>query len=274
MALMFGPDEKLTCIAPVKLKGGNGEELCIGYKTTKFAVFAPAYLKDDGYVLVVENSAKNYYPLPQGTELAEFQSAGMLPKPLPPYTIPTLEYVFGYLLWIAIGATVLVSWAARALRKRRHESLQTFEPPTTDAPTLRTKTDRWLAEEAKKILESGEAVQHQAYGLDSAANTTGAALSAKACYVLLTNRRLLFIRARVGAFGPLRENRGVETFLRETIETAQADERHLRFVFKDGSVRDFFAEWHERNLSNQKRFLRDVPRLVGHQQASLAPSFA
>jgi hypothetical protein len=275
MSFMFGPDETLTCIAPVKLKGGNGEALCIGYKTTKFAIFAPAYLKDDGYVLIVQNNSKNYYPMPQGAELADFQSAGTLPTPLPSYTIPTIEYVFGYLLWIALGITALLSMAARALKKRRHESLQTFDPPATDAPSLRTKTDRWLADEAKKLLEPGEAVQHQAYGADRDLSTgTVAAMRANAYYALLTNRRLLFIRARIGAFGPLRENRGVDAFPRETIETVQADERHLRFVFKDGNFRDFFAEWSERKLSNQKRFLRDVPRLVGHPQAAAAVSFA
>jgi hypothetical protein len=52
-------------------------------------------------------------------------------------------------------------------------------------------------------------------------------------------------------------------------------ERHVRFLFRDGKVLDFFAEWGERHLSNQRRFLRDVPRLLGVQApaagAQLAP---
>ena len=84
-------------------------------------------------------------------------------------------------------------------------------------------------------------------------------------YVVLTDRRLFVIHARVGAFGPLHENRGVKEYPRADVVQATSDERHVRFVFRDGTVLDFFAEWSERRLSNQRRFLRDVPRLLGAQ---------
>jgi hypothetical protein len=73
------------------------------------------------------------------------------------------------------------------------------------------------------------------------------------------------IHARVGAFGPLRENRSVQDFPRTDIVRVENQERHLRFVLRDATTLDFFAEWGERHLSNQRRFLRDVPRVLGLQ---------
>jgi len=85
---------------------------------------------------------------------------------------------------------------------------------------------------------------------------------------------LLVIRARLGAFGPLRENRGVTEYAKSSIARVERDERHLRFSFRDGTTFDFFAEWSERHLSNQRRFLSDVPRLVGEQQPFSMPSLS
>ncbi|HWA73911.1 MAG TPA: hypothetical protein VG937_16325 [Polyangiaceae bacterium] len=276
MAYMFGKEEKLNCIVDVSLKGAKEEKLCLAYKTTLYAVFAPAYFHDDGYVLAVKGDGHAYYPFPAGAELASFQESGALPKALPPYQISALDYGFGYLLWIAIGVSLVVGRIGKALKDRRHRSLDTNLPPSTSPPTLSTKVDRWLDEEVKKVLERGEAVQQQAYGLDREANSTLGAASIRALYVVLTDRRLLVIHARLGAFGPLRENRGLTEHPRSSIARVVRDERHLRFTFHDGKTFDFFVEWSERHLSNQHRFLRDVPRLVGEQQpfsmASLEPS--
>lgn len=263
MGYMFGKEEKLHCIADVPLKGPQQEPLCVAYKTTMYAVLAPAYFRDDGYVLAVKRAGNEYYPMPQGADLAALQVAGELPNPLPPYQIPTLDYVFGYILWsalaIGIGATVL----GDKLKAKRHASLQSKLPPSTAAPELKTKVDKWLHQEAAKLLQGSEVVQHQAYGMDREANSTIGAAMVKAMYLVLTDRRLFVIHARVGAFGPLQENRGVKTYERADIVQVANNERHISFVFRDGTSLEFFGDWSERHLSNQRRFLADVPRLLG-----------
>lgn len=265
MGYMFGKEEKLHCIADVKLVGPQQEPLCIAYKTTMYAVLAPAYFRDDGYVLAVKRAGNEYYPIPQGADLTALQASGELPNPLPPYQIPTFDYVFGYILWsalaIGIGATVL----GDRLKAKRHASLQSKLPPSTAAPELRTKTDQWLHQEIAKLLQGPEMIQHQAYGFDREASSTVGAAMVKAIYVVLTDRRLFVIHARVGAFGPLHENNGVVTYERTDIVQVASNERHLRFDFGNGTSLDFFAEWSERKLSNQRRFLSDVPRLLGRQ---------
>jgi hypothetical protein len=265
MGYLFGKEEKLHCIVDVPIKGGKDEELCVAYKTTMYAVFAPAYFRDDGYVLAVKGGGNGYYPCPQGAELAQLQAEGALPDPLPAYRVPMLDYAFGYLLWPALAVGVVVTYAGERLKARRHASLQSKLPPSVGAPELRTKTDRWLSQEAGKLLEGAEQVQQQAYGLDRESTSALGAASIRALYVVLTDRRLLVIHARVGAFGPLRENRGVQAYDRTEIVRVESNERHVRFLFRDGKALDFFAEWSERHLSNQRRFLRDVPRLLGLQ---------
>jgi hypothetical protein len=263
MGYMFGREEKLHCIVDVQLLGPKDEALCVAYKTTMYAVFAPAYFHDDGYVLAVRGGGNEYYPMPEGANLATLQASGSLPNPLPVYQIPVLDYAFGYLLWSALAIGIAVNYVGSRFKARRHASLQSNLPPSTAQPELRTKTDRWLADEMKKLLQSGELAQHQAYGLDREATSTLGAASVKAMYVVLTDRRLFVVHCRVGAFGPLHENRGVKEYPRTDVAQATSDERHVRFVFRDGTVLDFFAEWSERRLSNQRRFLRDVPRLLG-----------
>src|SRR5262245_7382339 len=108
MSYMFGKEEKLTCIVDVQLMGPKDERLCLAYKTTLYAVFAPAYFHDDGYVLALKNDSHGYYPLPDAAALASLQESGALPKPLPPYHISALDYGFGYLLWIAIGVSIVL----------------------------------------------------------------------------------------------------------------------------------------------------------------------
>lgn len=266
----FGKQEELHCIQPVALRGPKGEALCVGYKTTTTNVFGPVFFHDDGYVLCESGpNAQSYYPMPQGTELSALQTAGELPNPLPAYHLSAGDYLFGFFMWPALAAVVGFYGVAAAFKRRRHASLRSQQPPSIGAPELRTKTDRWLAQEAQKLLVGNETVQQQAYG-------TSVDMSERdfsglyAMYLVLTDRRLLLIRCRVGAFGPLRENDGVRSFERTQVAQVDHDERHLRFHLTTGETLDFFAEWSERHLSNQRRFLRDVPRLLGRQPAPSA----
>jgi hypothetical protein len=255
---LFGKGEKLHCLARVPLRAPDGGKLCVGYKTSTYSLFAPLYFSDDGYVLMSVEDPTSYYPMPAGGELGELQAGGDLPSPLPTYSIAALDYAFGYVLWVAILAAVGIGYVQRVLKRRRAASLDTSLPPGATPLVLRTKPDRWLNEEAMRLLLPSEAVLQLAYGYDQADR----GVVTKAMYLALTDRRLLVIYTRLGAFGPLHENNDVKSYDRDAVRV-RADERHLHFVFGDGPPLDFYAEWSERHLSNQRRFLSDVPRLLG-----------
>src|SRR3990167_7926762 len=101
--LMFGWDDKIECIQSVGLKGENGEALCLAYKTSKLFVGGGVYLKNEGYVLGDPAQRDRYYPWPEAKQVKGWQSSGLLPDPLPGYSIPAIEYGVAYSLWIIVG---------------------------------------------------------------------------------------------------------------------------------------------------------------------------
>ena len=264
--LMFGNDETITCIQPVDIKGADGESLCLAYKTTKTFVGAGVWIRDDGYTLRVLDDATRYFKV-DAAELQKFQAEGLLPTPLPSYHIKWPEYLFGYSLWIIV-AGMLVAWRIGVARKRRRLEEDAATVTSYGPPVIETDADRYIQEQVAPLLEAGESVQHQAYALDRDPATAGAfgAARAKACFVVLTNRRLHFVNTRVGALSLLLENKGTETVDRASITTIAVDDRMIVLALADGGVR---ALWigDNRKLSNQRAFLRDVPRLVGDQLA-------
>ncbi|MBI5543876.1 MAG: hypothetical protein HY901_08325 [Deltaproteobacteria bacterium] len=258
----FGASESLTCIQNVPAKGPDGESLCLAFKTTTQHVFAGVYLTDDGYVLKIQGKDA-YLPLPEEPVLSQLQQEGSLPNPLPPYTIPTWDYVGGYLLWLVIGATIVVGLIKRSFQRRRKEK-EDATSVSLGPPKLKTRCDHFVAEEVAKVLLPGEAVQHQAYTLDRETSSMASAATAKAHFAVLTNRRALFFKTRVGAFAPIQENLGMEELAREDISSATADlDGVITLTLTDGSKRSLVVPRSERHLSNQRAFLRDVPRLVG-----------
>jgi hypothetical protein len=255
----FGKDEKLHCLARTPMRDSEGGGLCVAHKTTTYSLFMPLYFSDDGYVLASSPGRESYYPMPTGAELAELQASGELPSPLPAYSVAALDYVFGYALWVAIGLAVGVGYVQNLRKRQRLAALDTSLPPGARPLVLRTKTDRWLNEEASRLLNANEVVLQQAYGYDR----QEMGMVTKAMYLVLTDRRLLVLHTRLGAFGPLRENNDLSSYERSAIRGVRADERHLRFELGASKSLDFYAEWSERQLSNQRRFLSDVPRLWG-----------
>ena len=114
---LFGLKETLHCIQDVTLKGRNGEELCLAYKTSGYFFFAGVYLSDDGYVLKVKR-ADLYYPLTE-SNLKEYRAAGYLPAQLPPYKVAIGDYLFGYSLWILLAASVIYDYIKRRVSAYR-----------------------------------------------------------------------------------------------------------------------------------------------------------
>src|SRR4051812_13739050 len=99
--MFFGKDETLVCLRDVDFKASDGAQLCLGHKFTKTFFVAGLYLKDDGYVLKVRSS-DTYYPL-DDAKVRALQAEGAIPTPLPAYSIPLIEYAFGYSLWLIIA---------------------------------------------------------------------------------------------------------------------------------------------------------------------------
>ncbi|MBU0500601.1 MAG: hypothetical protein KJ675_07200 [Gammaproteobacteria bacterium] len=118
--LFFGEQEEIHKIADVNLKGGEGEDLFIGYRTRELYLLAGVYVTDEGYILGVTSDESKYYPFPSGDELKAFQESGMLPEKLPEYSLSTLDYIFGYSLWLIALLGLLYYFMKKALVKRDH----------------------------------------------------------------------------------------------------------------------------------------------------------
>jgi hypothetical protein len=268
----FGTAEKLHCIQDVALKGASGEDLCLAYKTSTLFVLGGVYVRDDGYILKVQTQ-DIYYPLPEGEELADFQASELLPKVLPAYHLALTDYLAGYSLWLIIGTFALLnalsSVGRRVFQRMRPQAAGEFS--LFGPPVLRTHTDRFVFEQARKMLASNEVVQHQAYTLDRSLDSAAGALSASAFFAVLTNQRLLLIRTRVGALAPLCENHGVEAIALTDITDCERDGDTLTLTLANGSQRTLHVE-DTRHLANQAAFAHCAPRLlVAHLPQHAAP---
>src|SRR5262245_41852692 len=115
--LMFGKDETIHFLQDVKLTGPNNEALYLGYKTAIQFFLAGVYVEDEGYVLGIKGDSKKFFNMPTGQELKDFQQRGLLPDPLPSYSLGFFDYLFGYSLWIVIA--VVVAWSVFDWRRRK-----------------------------------------------------------------------------------------------------------------------------------------------------------
>jgi hypothetical protein len=107
-AQAFGTDEKMHTIQPTK-----DPKYTLCYKTSIFFFILGCYVKDDGYVLCPVGESKKYIPL-DAAKIQQLQQEGILPTPLPPYSLSFWEYLFGYSNWITLAVVVgffLIKWA-------------------------------------------------------------------------------------------------------------------------------------------------------------------
>lgn len=121
-AYRFGTDESITKIQDVTLKGPDDEALFLGHMTRTRWFLAGLYVEDAGYVLGVEGPGKRYFTMPTGEALAGFQRNGVLPSPLPGYSISAFDYIFGYSLWWALALGAALVWFGD--RKKRQAAAQ------------------------------------------------------------------------------------------------------------------------------------------------------
>lgn len=122
----FGKGERIKCLQPLNREqveiGNTGlfrsavqspsdpTMLCYKY-TIQYFILGVA-VHNDGYVLSSGDDYYNYYPLDE-TKIRELQKKGVLPDPLPAYSLTWMQLAAGYSLWVLIGLVVLalLSWA-------------------------------------------------------------------------------------------------------------------------------------------------------------------
>lgn len=251
--LIFGNDESITCIQPVALKGANGEELCLAYKTSTLFIGAGVFVKDDGYVLGVSDNW--FYPMPEAGQLKEFQSAGVMPDPLPEYSLPLWRYGVGYSLWIVIAVIVAFSWwtAARKTKRLREDA---EAPVSVGPPVLETENDRALAELVRPMLTGNEQIEQQAYGFPEPMMVNGDLVPGdKTAHGVLTTQRLLLVHVQKA------EVLRVDEVPRSRIACVISDDGLMHFQLDDGSLWILWVRRQEKGYSNQVRFIRDLPKL-------------
>jgi hypothetical protein len=255
MALRFGTSEQLECIVDVPLQGPSGEALCLAHKLSTKWFLAGVYVTDDGYVLQVKGK-QAYLNMPAGEELAQLQREGALPAVLPAYRISTLDYAFGYSLWIVLAGILVWTWVAHLARKRR-DAVDAATPIDGSGPRVVTPTDRFIADQLAAIRRDGEVVSHQALVLDREATQRGV----QPFFAALTDRRLVLIQGKLGIWGHKRENHGVESIERAAIRAVSVDGDCLQLHLVDGTQRPLVVPRRERGLSNQAAFARDLPKI-------------
>jgi tetratricopeptide (TPR) repeat protein len=119
--IMFGTSEHLEKIQDVAIKGQNGEALYLGYKFSHHSFVAPYMLTDDGYILGVVGQNR-FYKL-DAAAIENFQARGLLPKPLPPYEISFVDYLFGNLLWIVLAFIGVGAYFTRLKSKKQQATI-------------------------------------------------------------------------------------------------------------------------------------------------------
>jgi hypothetical protein len=118
--LKFGTDDTINKIQDLP---GTNYTLCYHYHINYF--IAGVYLANDGYVLTEKpdnkkqtfftDASTKYLPLTK-EKINELQQTGLLPRPLPPYSIPTFEYFDGFSLWWILLFTIVVLFVRSRIR--------------------------------------------------------------------------------------------------------------------------------------------------------------
>lgn len=111
-AMMFGRSEKIHEIQPID------DEFSLCHKLTIYYFVGGVYLKDEGYVAKERGISDTYIPLTPGM-IEELQSERLLPKPLPDYSIPLVDYLAGFSLWLIVAGIALFALVASVFERIR-----------------------------------------------------------------------------------------------------------------------------------------------------------
>lgn len=117
--LILGNKQQVHPITDVSLKSPKGEELYLGHLTATGYFLLGVYVDDKGYVLGIKGTEDLYYPMPEKPLMLAAQKTGLLPDPLPDYSIPPLEYIKGYSMWMLLAVFFVLSVMSKRKRRTR-----------------------------------------------------------------------------------------------------------------------------------------------------------
>ncbi|SDE18415.1 TerB family tellurite resistance protein [Rhodospira trueperi] len=113
---VFGQSDTITCLEDVPIKGSGNEDLCLA-KLNSYYMFI-AGLGTSSKLVLAEKTGGGYYEIPAKEELERLQKAGLLPDPLPTYSRPIEDYLYGYSLWLLLAALLVFGGITRAIKGR------------------------------------------------------------------------------------------------------------------------------------------------------------
>ncbi|MBV6634136.1 MAG: TerB family tellurite resistance protein [Alphaproteobacteria bacterium] len=135
--IRVGNDDSTTKVASVTIPPGLASSLPsewanngrLSHLATTFWLGLGVYVVDKGLVIEA-NGTDKYWPM-DAEKIAQLQSLGVLPDPLPPSEIPAATYVFGYAFWPGLLLLILlivqsVRKAKRATKKFHAEAGSSF----------------------------------------------------------------------------------------------------------------------------------------------------
>ena len=128
----LGNQESIYRTQDTNIKNDKGQALDLAYKVSSYYIVAGVYVHDDGYVLQIKDDSSHYYDL-TAAKISTYQAEGLLPKPLPSYSVPFWDYLLGYSLWIIL-AVILSMKIWSGIRKRKH-------PPVPPLPAQSPPAD-------------------------------------------------------------------------------------------------------------------------------------
>lgn len=137
----------------------------------------------------------------------------------------------------------------------------------------KTDTDRYVIEQVAPLLQPGERIAVCAYLVPPIeGGRIGIFIDAAtklAAFAAVTEARLILVETRIGAFGPLHENRGVRSIPRERIKGVFAGER-LLIELIDGGMLEYQDNRTARHVSTQREFFERLESLYGRSPRAIA----
>ena len=137
--------------------------------------------------------------------------------------------------------------------------------------TPQTDADRFIVEQLRPVLQPGESVLSCAYlapVIDGGKVAVFVqAATRMAAFAALTDRRLLLVQTRIGAFKPLLENHGVQSLDRAAIKGVFVGAT-LMVELVDGSILEYRNNAAANDVSSQTEFFRVLPSALGTSTAA------
>ena len=146
---------------------------------------------------------------------------------------------------------------------------------------MMTPTDNYMLSQVQPMLQPGEQILHAAYmrrqpGLLMQLLLVGGLLlfaMTKAYFVILTNRRLIMIRTKMGFWtgGPQHMNLGVEQYdvraIQNVTTSGFANNRSMTFIMQNGTKDTLrISPMFKLHIAGTKNFFEQVPQLINTKQ--------